>query len=191
MVKKKTKAKPKKNAVVRQRLKLAPPKKQLAHPDFDPTLFVVTIHRERHEGEWFHVVRAPLLPDVCVYEHSPSEGYESLMEVIRDLHATAMEEGRSFPSPLDDHPLHASVQDIELKKALEFYDKARADEKGHETGAVKDGHEWVLSAARCIAGRAKYPAEPPPLVDPVSKSAQKRVAAMKGETAPPTEGERL
>lgn len=39
-----------------------------------------------------------------------------------------------------------------LCRAIDFYDRAQADPKGAETGTVRDGLEWVLTAARALAG---------------------------------------
>lgn len=39
----------------------------------------------------------------------------------------------------------------ELREALDFYDRALADKNGLVTGAQRDGHDWVITAARAVA----------------------------------------
>jgi len=49
-------------------------------------------------------------------------------------------------------PQQQKTNIAQLRRALDFYDAALRDPKGHEVGAVRDGLEWVLKAARAVTG---------------------------------------
>jgi hypothetical protein len=44
-----------------------------------------------------------------------------------------------------------------LESALSFLDQCRADKSAVETGAMRDAHEWLESAARLLVRKQKTP----------------------------------
>lgn len=61
---------------------------------------------------------------------------------------------RNTLDELSERPAKLAAATAELKRALDFYDRAKADPDGLLTGAQRDGHEWLLKAARDVAALA-------------------------------------
>lgn len=67
--------------------------------DFDPYAFTVHTERVVIDGDLYFKTTVYELPNVEVYEQTAAEAYDNIIQVIVDLHESAMKEGRPFPVP--------------------------------------------------------------------------------------------
>jgi hypothetical protein len=138
-------------------------KKQTMTDSLDPSQYRITIQGIVDEGEHFLKATVGELPDVAVFGHDYSSVVEETLEVVRRLHAVAVEKGRAFPTPLavDDRysgritlrvpkSLHAQIADCAMSDgiSLNTWVVGVLSEKVGEHHAATQAKDILVTAAQ-------------------------------------------